>query len=167
MFDPTVFDNLKVITEGYIYDLDMENKIVITDRSDIIDLAIMSRRYTVTFALNENKPQSAMIRIEMNHNQIAGELLHKIKKTGCNLKVTFQEEVQIQGYDELLLKKLHKTWEGNVIKLFVTKEMTSNMGLFHNCYQVEFLSVYGEDQIEDLLHIVDDTISLLRIMTKN
>ncbi|MCV9888442.1 hypothetical protein [Metabacillus halosaccharovorans] len=47
MFDPTVFDNLKVVIEGYIYDMDIDEQISVTDRSDIIDLAKMSRQYSI------------------------------------------------------------------------------------------------------------------------
>jgi hypothetical protein len=45
MFDPTIFDNLKVVMEGRLYDLDAEGSIRITGREDQVDLAAMSRTF--------------------------------------------------------------------------------------------------------------------------
>ncbi|QNG61538.1 hypothetical protein H4O14_08705 [Bacillus sp. PAMC26568] len=38
MFDPTAFDNLKVVLEGEIYDADLEGIIEVIKRKDIVDL---------------------------------------------------------------------------------------------------------------------------------
>ena len=44
MFDPTVFDNLKVAVENEFYDLDNLDRIIdITNRRDLLDMAVMSR----------------------------------------------------------------------------------------------------------------------------
>jgi hypothetical protein len=51
MFDPTIYDNLKVVLEGLVYDLDLQGKIEITNRSDLVDLARMSRTFSVRFQL--------------------------------------------------------------------------------------------------------------------
>ena len=32
MFDPTIYDNIKVVLEGAVYDLDLEGKIIITTK---------------------------------------------------------------------------------------------------------------------------------------
>lgn len=49
MFDPTVFDNLKVVLEGCVYDYDLEDKIVVTGRNDIVDLATLTRTFSIRF----------------------------------------------------------------------------------------------------------------------
>ena len=49
MFDPTIFDNMKVILEGYVYDLDFAGKIVVTGRMDRIEMSTMSRTYGIRF----------------------------------------------------------------------------------------------------------------------
>jgi hypothetical protein len=166
MFDPTVFDNLKVIVEGYIYDLDLENEISVTDRSDNIDLATMSRSYTITFANKYKKNPTATIGMEMRQQQLVGELMHSIENPGCHINVALEEQLQTQEYDELLLKKLKKIWEGHSIKLFLTKEITSSLKVYHHRYQVDFQICYGENDIEELLHIVEHSISLLHMMSK-
>lgn len=49
MFDPTAFDNLKVIVEGAVYDFDLHGDILVTDRKDMMDLASLSRIYHISF----------------------------------------------------------------------------------------------------------------------
>ncbi|WP_281887434.1 hypothetical protein [Paenibacillus sp. YYML68] len=45
MFDPTIYDNLKVVLEGKLYDLDAEGGLAIVARHDRVDLATMSRTF--------------------------------------------------------------------------------------------------------------------------
>ncbi|KPV55085.1 periplasmic component, partial [Paenibacillus sp. A3] len=47
MFDPTIFDNLKVVLEGHLYDLDAEQTIRVIGREDFIDLASMKRIFSM------------------------------------------------------------------------------------------------------------------------
>ncbi|WP_299093167.1 hypothetical protein [uncultured Metabacillus sp.] len=162
MFDPTVFDNLKVIVEGYIYDLDIENVIKVLNRSDFVDLATMSRTFRITFGNEKKKSPHAMLEINMNHEQISGELRQTIKKPGCFIKVILQEEKESKAYDELLLRKLKKLWEEHSIQLFVTEEVTANTEFYYHRYEVNFKRAYGEDDIEDLLYIIDHLRSLLQ-----
>ncbi|UOK56770.1 hypothetical protein MGI18_18515 [Bacillus sp. OVS6] len=53
MFDPTAFDNLKVVLEGAIYDADLGGFITVIGRKDLVDLAAMSRCYQNTFQLKK------------------------------------------------------------------------------------------------------------------
>ncbi len=49
MFDPTIYDNLKVVFEGEAYDLDAQGEFLITMREDLVNLADMSRSFSITF----------------------------------------------------------------------------------------------------------------------
>ncbi|WP_019533785.1 hypothetical protein [Paenibacillus ginsengihumi] len=51
MFDPTIFDNLKVVLEGSCYDLDREGEAVVTGREDVLDLASLGRTFVMRLAL--------------------------------------------------------------------------------------------------------------------
>ncbi|WP_274363616.1 hypothetical protein [Paenibacillus thermotolerans] len=51
MFDPTAFDNWKVVVEGAFYDADREGAIVVVGREDLIDLAGMSRSFRISASL--------------------------------------------------------------------------------------------------------------------
>ncbi|MCI1114000.1 hypothetical protein MOQ26_23600, partial [Stenotrophomonas maltophilia] len=51
MFHPLVFDNIKVVLEGAVYDRDFEGAITITGRSDVIDMASFHRLFQIEFKL--------------------------------------------------------------------------------------------------------------------
>ncbi|WP_199619678.1 hypothetical protein [Paenibacillus alkalitolerans] len=51
MFDPTAFDNWKVVVEGALYDLDREGAIAVVGREDLVDLAGMSRSFRISASL--------------------------------------------------------------------------------------------------------------------
>ncbi|WP_027415635.1 hypothetical protein [Aneurinibacillus terranovensis] len=53
MFDPTIFENVKVALEGAVYDFDFSGDILVTSRHDRVDLALMSREYRIGFRLKE------------------------------------------------------------------------------------------------------------------
>ncbi|KYD22330.1 MAG: hypothetical protein C6P37_08510 [Caldibacillus debilis] len=62
MFDPTAYENMKVILEGYLYDYDMQGEILIKERNDLINLADMSRTFSLLFSLNL-APQAKRIHV--------------------------------------------------------------------------------------------------------
>ena len=167
MFDPTVFDNLKVVIEGYIYDMDIDHQIIVTDRSDIIDLATMSRRYSISYKGIKNKRKTAKFQIEMSHHELSGELLQTKRKPGCTVKLIFLETQDSKEYDEILFKKLKKRWgEHHPVTLYLTKEMTMTSIYYHHKYKVEFQISFGEDDLEELLEIVDHSITLLGLSSR-
>jgi len=47
MFDPTIFDNWKVVLEGALYDLDREGEAEVIGREDLVDLASLSRSFRI------------------------------------------------------------------------------------------------------------------------
>jgi hypothetical protein len=47
MFDPTIFDNWKVVVEGAMYDLDREGEAEVIAREDLMDLAGLSRSFRI------------------------------------------------------------------------------------------------------------------------
>lgn len=56
MFDPTVFDNLKVAMENAVYDLDnLDSRIDITQRIDRLEMSVMSREFGVQFRLRNSR----------------------------------------------------------------------------------------------------------------
>lgn len=168
MIDPTVFDNLKVVIEGYIYDLDLEKEIIVMDRKDIVDLASMSRKYGIIFEGIKARNRSVCIEIEMAHHELSAELLQTKEKSGCIVRVSFCEQQDTQEYDELLFKKLKRSWgENHQVKLFLTKEITVTKVLYHHKYYVEFQSLFGEDHLDELKNIVDYTIVLLGLTSKS
>lgn len=52
LFDPTIFDNLKVVLEGALYDADREGRLEVAGREDMIELAGMSRTFRIKLRLD-------------------------------------------------------------------------------------------------------------------
>ena len=94
MFDPSVFENLKVIVEGAFYDLDLEGELAVIDRHDYVDLAYMSRIFEISTRLNASNEKT----VECTFTLSAGlqsfsseKLSPKTKRDpGCELKLTFR-----------------------------------------------------------------------------
>ena len=94
MFDPSVFENLKVIVEGAFYDLDLEGDLAVIDRHDYVDLAYMSRIFEISTRLDASNEKT----VECTFTLSAGlqsfsseKLSPKTKRDpGCELKITFR-----------------------------------------------------------------------------
>ncbi len=68
MFDPTAYDNLKVILEGLVYDYDLAGEIIVTKRNDLVNLADLSRTFQIHFSLTEDRKQIVDIKMELAAN---------------------------------------------------------------------------------------------------
>ncbi|MBR8645431.1 hypothetical protein KEH51_18565 [[Brevibacterium] frigoritolerans] len=53
MFDPTAFENMKVVLEGAVYDRDFIGDILVINRDDIVNLSTMSRSYKIEMELKK------------------------------------------------------------------------------------------------------------------
>lgn len=86
MFDPTIYENLKVVIEGEIYDRDLNGEIAIIDRQDCVNLATMSRFYKISFQLLGSDPDfKATIQLNAEADDLFGEILEHVQHPGCFL----------------------------------------------------------------------------------
>ena len=87
MYDPTIFENLKVAFENHVYDLDnLEQKITITNRVDRMDFSILARDFAIQFKLADQQDVTAEIGLEASLNDLAGEILEVPgENLGCSL----------------------------------------------------------------------------------
>jgi hypothetical protein len=160
MFDPTAFDNMKVVIEGALYDLDLAGEIVITDRNDIVNMAKMSRSFDVHFQLTSSQQASVTAKLEIKADLInlAAELLPNSlsqKDAGCTIKLQF---FHYGITDEGQLKKIREImtdiWgESRQISQSVT--YTPSKSLIHNSISIEFARLINEDQMDDLVDMID------------
>lgn len=91
MFHPTVFENIKVALENQLYDLDnLDSRIEITDRTDTLDLARMSRTFTLSFrAAGSHRVVSEVI-LRAGLRDLADEILEVPEaQPGCRLQLRF------------------------------------------------------------------------------
>lgn len=91
MFDPTIFDNLKVVFEGAMYDMDMSGTLQIVNRTDRIELSTMSRSFGMEAILRPNGTVKGSFTLQATLADLAAELLSEAgKQPGCGLELAFE-----------------------------------------------------------------------------
>lgn len=95
MFDPTIYENMKVVIEGAVYDLDLAGEILVTNRSDRVELSTMSRSYGIQFKLLGLGDVMAELCLAAATEDLASEILEKTTMTpGCTLQIGFQMHIK-------------------------------------------------------------------------
>lgn len=167
MFDPTAFDNMKVVIEGALYDLDIAGEIVITDRNDSVNMAKMSRSFDVHFQLSSTQQEIVTAKLEIKADLInlAAELLPNSlsqKQSGCTIKLHFfhqgiTEEEQLIKIQEILFD----IW-GETRQISQSVTMVPLKSLIHNCISIEFARLITEDQMDDLVEMIQFMITTIQ-----
>ncbi|MFJ5757683.1 hypothetical protein ACIQAA_00770 [Neobacillus sp. NPDC093182] len=159
MFDPTAFDNMKVVIEGALYDLDLAGEIVITDRNDIVNMAKMSRSFDIHFRNSSTHKGNVTANLELHADLInlAAELLPNSlsqKRSGCTIKLQF---FHYGATDEAQLKKIREIfldiW-GETRQISQSVTITPSTSLIQNCISIEFDRLISEDQMDDLVEMI-------------
>ncbi|NCU17249.1 hypothetical protein [Pallidibacillus pasinlerensis] len=160
MFDPTAYENIKVVFEGIVYDYDLNGDIAIIERNDLINLADMSRIYNLTFINKNDRQKLITMRIELqaNFQQLVAELYPMKVDPGANITIHFFVNTKI---DEVLEKRISKFLKKQYEKQYEFEQIT-------NLYQDQRITYnfilkkhedITENNIEDLHVIVTETIN--------
>ncbi|WHY65430.1 hypothetical protein [Neobacillus sp. SuZ13] len=166
MFDPTAFDNMKVVIEGALYDLDICGEIVITDRNDSFNMAKMSRTFDISFRLPEKKVK-ATIELQSGLVNLAAELLPSFQseeQAGCMLSLQFHTAKDELDIDFTALKALLVDIWGptRTITQRVLYDPLSIDPVKALIIKIEFDRLIHEDQIEDLVEMTEFIITTLK-----
>ena len=174
MFDPTIFDNLKVVIEGAVYDLDSVGVILVTNRSDQVELATMSRYYAIQFREQYSDGESmAEVQLFAETEDLVAEIFEMEDRfTGCRLKIRFDTSVINPEQDCPQIKSLlEEIWENNpkiVQQITFTYEDEEEPQLYRNQITLDFGRKINEQQIEDMGTFIDHVLhSLQRINQLN
>lgn len=167
MFDPTAFENMKVVLEGALYDLDMDGEITITDRNDFINIAKLSRKYEIYFKIAQLASRvTARLVLEAGLENLAAELLSSPLsevRSGCfiYLVFSFEQKQKIIDYDKID-KLLLDIWGANRkithSVLFYPLQKEKKM---YSEILIEFERLVHEEQLNDLAAMIDVMISTL------
>ncbi|WP_210365038.1 hypothetical protein [Bacillus sp. REN3] len=168
MFDPTAYENIRVVIEGAVYDRDLSGEILVIDRNDWFNAAKMSRKYEITFSLTGNFPSrfSGSITIEAGIENLAAELMetgNASQLAGCIVKIHFliehPDEPSVFGEIQEILESV---WgRERVIEQTVQSSPFANNTLVKNAVTVSFNRLVYEHQIEDLAGMIDYMIMSL------
>lgn len=166
MFDPTIYENMKVVLEGVIYDLDLEGQIEVINRKDLINLALMTREYHCEFIRKDTSNQlSATVILKAQTEDLAAEILEQPNKTiGCQMFIKFKLPLKNEIDDpEKIQRVLEEVWESRpTITQAISYErhhaqkqnLKSNISLHFN-------RKINEDNLDDFPSLVDVTIKTL------
>lgn len=190
MFDPTIYENLKVSFENQLYDLDnLDEEIHIIDRKDSIDLATMSREWTLSFMLTESNAKhnrassnmsscSADIVLSSSVRDFADEILELPKgAAACSLTLRFKLMVQ---YPHISCPKIEEIissiWKRNVRPIqkleaiYGGDERTLDAtalwipAYYRNIVELPFDRRITEEQMEDIPYFIESTVNTLEAL---
>lgn len=167
MFDPTAFENMKVVLEGALYDRDLEGEIAILDRNDLMNLAKLSRHYEVAFSERDSSSVQCTLILEATLENLASELhhkLHNVRLAGVNLLILFKMEHE-NSLD------LHKKLNGVLTDIWGA-ERTFTQKVSYDPFEetnritkeisLKFNRLIGEEQIVDLIVMIDYMVESLQ-----
>jgi hypothetical protein len=173
MFDPTAYENMKVVVEGYLYDKDFDGEISISERNDVINIAKLSREYSISFQLKEtNKEHFAIIRIKAGIENFAAELLPvqiEPNHIGSFVELEFVvHHPHKEDFYTLIQTELQHLWgEKRTIQQQVRFNPISSSESIENRIMVHFNRLVLEEQIDDLKAICDHMIETLKWLVNN
>ncbi|MDG4656286.1 hypothetical protein P6P90_02970 [Ectobacillus antri] len=162
MFDPTVFDNLKVIAEGAIYDKDLDGDICVINRSDCVDLATMSRAYHISFCLPTDTIQAKLL-LTVDAKNLVGEILEQQAMPGCRLEVTFTCVLSSVAVCENIQAVVEKIW-GQERMIVQRISYQYKQPVYTNEISVAFQKQITEDHADDLSIVVEYMITTLHML---
>lgn len=163
MFDPTIYENVKVVLEGQLYDRDLEGEISIINRKDLVDLASLSRMYEVQF--NENPQVKVTIGLFADLASFSAEQLQiESGNPGCEINISFdvlisdteecakiEEDIRsIWGYRPSIQQKVSFVYNHE-------EELTSHI-------QLGFNRRINEDQISDLSELIEYAVQTSQLL---
>jgi len=168
LYDPTIFENLKVAFENHVYDLDnLDRKITITNRVDRMDFAIMARDFAIQFTLADQPDVTAEIVLRTSVNDLAGEILElPSKNLGCSLLVRFNKRVQNVAIQcKQIEQALNVIWETDIqltqtVSFLYEQEASS----YQNLIEVKFKTKINEDHMGDIVDFLDHVLESLEVL---
>ncbi|KAA9021679.1 hypothetical protein [Niallia endozanthoxylica] len=161
MFDPTAFENMRVVMEGGFYDRDLNGEIAIIDRNDCINSAKLSRTYDLSFQLAlPNRNVTCRFSLLAGLDNLAAELMPSIQANnlaGCFVTIEFIfEDVYKQSLMSEVETILNQIWgENRTIKLTFCSEPLCPEQKGEYKAKVLFDRMITEDQIDDLAMMTD------------
>lgn len=160
MFDPTAFENMKVVLEGALYDRDLDGEIMILDRNDYINSAKLSRTYEITFADSLNEFVKCTVLLKANLENLAAELLPTSRSeslSGSHISILFTvNHLNSDGIHKNIQNELQNIWgRQRSIQQSVRFNPLEDHKWIEKEIRIDFNRLVFEDQIDDLVEMVD------------
>ncbi|MGA9288499.1 MAG: hypothetical protein WBV93_09170 [Anaerobacillus sp.] len=165
MFDPTIYENVKVVLEGELYDRDLEGEISIINRKDLVDLASLSRMYKVQF--NENPYVKVTIQLQADLVSFSAEQLQlENVDAGCEIKISF--DISISDTEECteIEEDIRSIWGSRPSISQTVSFAFDNEDDLNSHIELEFNRRINEDQISDLSELIEHAIQTSQLLNE-
>lgn len=170
MYDPTVFDNLKVAFENQVYDLDnLDRKITIVNRVDRMDFAVLSRKFSIRFVLRHLLDPSVEIVLEASLKELSTELLETPKgNPGCLLALRFKKPItNIDEQCEEIEKAIYAIWEHEVnVTQTVSFMYRHEQPSYVDTIDVRFSQKINEEHMGEIEEFLDHVLVTLQVLSE-
>ena len=168
MYDPTIFDNLKVSLENQLYDLDiLDERIHIRNRRDVMDFAVMSRTFALQFVLREDETTSVELMLKTELDDLAAEILERSNsEPGCFLHLQFIKQLENPSMQCQAIEQVLTTiWEHDI---GITQTLSSTFGAptlnVLNTIDVAFRPRLNEENMNELSSFLTHVLETLSIL---
>ena len=168
MYDPTIFENLKVAFENHVYDLDnIDHQIHITNRTDRMDFSVLAREFAVQFTLVAKQEVTAEIVLKASLEDLAGEILETPgKQLGCSLLLRFYKQVQhVELQCSKIERALKEIWEDEIeltqtVSYIYKKEAPDYL----DTIEVDFIHKINEENMGEIADFLDHVLETLEAL---
>ncbi|WP_019415311.1 hypothetical protein [Paenisporosarcina sp. TG20] len=168
MYDPTVFENLKVAFENAVYDLDnIGKKISITNRVDRMDFSVLARYFAIKFTLVDKPGITAEIILEATLKELAAEILEEPgKNPGCTMILRFYKQIQnVTKQCKQIDQALKDVWEPNLLLTqtlsFMYEQKSAN---YTDSIEITFDHKIKEEHIDDISDFLEHVLETLKVL---
>ncbi|MFC4103317.1 hypothetical protein [Paenibacillus xanthanilyticus] len=169
LFDPSIYDNLKVAFENQLYDLDnLDARITVTGRRDLLDMAVMSRAFAIRFVLREAPALEAELLLEASLAELAAEIMELAEqKPGCRLSLRFHQQVPRDTADDACAR-IHRIladiWSPELPPrqtLQFQYQDEQSAPVFAHTAELTFNRKIDEEQMEDIPDLLEHVLRTL------
>jgi len=169
MYDPTIFENLKVAFENQVYDLDnLDHKITITNRFDRMDFSIIKRDFGIQFTLVDQPDVKAEIIIVASIEELSAEILEQPgKNPGCSMYLRFYKNVQDTTKQCKEIEQiLNEIWEPD---LPLTQSLSyvyvqDSPSTYLDIIEVAFNHKINEEHMGDIADFLEHVLNTLKVL---
>ncbi|WP_077618519.1 hypothetical protein [Bacillus sinesaloumensis] len=166
MFHPTVFDNLKVVIEGALYDLDLEGPLLIINRQDLVEMARLGRNYRIIFKDKSIDNIQAYIDLRIDLDNLLTDLRRPdTQSPGCRLEIGFIFKMDSLDVCPKLEAVLSAIW-GDTRDIQQEISFQHGVNEYTNNSKIIFHRLIYEDNIDDLLEMIDYMIDSIHQLHK-
>lgn len=162
MFDPTAYENLKVVMQGALYELELMGSLKVVNREDIMDLASLKRRYSLTLCNPIKEEVTVKVTLSAGIKEWNAEAFPGSGgEPGAMLQIQYQSTGR--RFPENFITSLKDWWgPGRNIEW---REITSTNKPFLHQGIVYFNRIITEEMVDDLeevaVHVENSLLQLL------